>query len=100
MLLSWYLFLFFDGVIWYILVLDWVVVGDFYFEWVICIDCLIVIMLIVVNLVLVLVYIYLMGYMVYDDNFGYYEYYKVWFFVYLLFFIFVMLMLVMVDNLL
>ena len=46
-LLSWYLFLSFDGVTRHTPVLDWVVTGDFHSEWAIRIDRLTVIMLIV-----------------------------------------------------
>ncbi|SMO33407.1 NADH-quinone oxidoreductase subunit L [Paracoccus laeviglucosivorans] len=99
-LLSWYLFLSFDGVTRHIPVLDWVVVGDFHSEWAIRIDRLTVIMLIVVNSVSALVHTYSLGYMAHDDNFGHHEHYKARFFAYLSFFTFAMLMLVTADNLL
>ncbi len=99
-LLSWYLFLSFDGVTRHIPVLDWVVSGDFHSEWAIRIDRLTVIMLIVVTTVSALVHTYSLGYMAHDDNFGHHEHYKARFFAYLSFFTFAMLMLVTADNLL
>ena len=99
-LLSWYLFLSFDGVTRHIPVLDWVVAGDFHTEWAIRIDRLTVIMLIVVNSVSALVHTYSLGYMAHDANFGHHEHYKARFFAYLSFFTFAMLMLVTADNLL
>lgn len=96
-LLSWVMFLSFDGYVYIVDLLKWIELGLFEIFWVIWIDCLMLIMLIVVNLVLLFVYLYLFGYMVYDENFFDINY-KVCFFVYLLFFIFVMLMLVILDN--
>ena len=99
-LLSWYLFLGFDGVTRHIPVLDWVVVGDFHAEWGIRLDRLTAIMLIVVTSVSALVHMYSMGYMAHDDNWTHHEHYKARFFAYLSFFTFAMLMLVTADNLL
>ncbi|QEU08274.1 NADH-quinone oxidoreductase subunit L [Paracoccus yeei] len=99
-LLSWYLFLSFDGVTRHIPVLDWVVTGDFHSEWAIRIDRLTVIMLIVVTTVSALVHTYSLGYMAHDENFGHHAHYKARFFAYLSFFTFAMLMLVTADNLL
>ncbi|MFT4013469.1 MAG: NADH-quinone oxidoreductase subunit L [Paracoccus sp. (in: a-proteobacteria)] len=99
-LLSWVLFLTFDGVTRHIPILDWVVVGDFHSEWAIRIDRLTVIMLVVVNSVSALVHTYSMGYMAHDDHFGHHAHYKARFFAYLSFFTFAMLMLVTADNLL
>ena len=99
-LLSWYLFLSFDGVTRHIPVLDWISVGDFHSEWSIRIDRLTVIMLIVVTTVSALVHTYSMGYMAHDENFGHHAHYKARFFAYLSFFTFAMLMLVTADNLL
>lgn len=99
-LLSWYLFLSFDGVTRHIPVLDWISTGDFHSEWAIRIDRLTVIMLIVVTTVSALVHTYSMGYMAHDENFGHHAHYKARFFAYLSFFTFAMLMLVTADNLL
>ncbi|KGJ04621.1 NADH dehydrogenase subunit L [Paracoccus halophilus] len=99
-LLSWILFLTFDGEIRQIPVMDWIVAGDFQAEWSIRIDRLTAIMLIVVNTVSALVHMYSLGYMAHDDNFTHDEHYKARFFAYLSFFTFAMLMLVTADNLL
>ncbi len=99
-LLSWYLFLGFDGVTRHIPVLDWVVTGDFHASWGIRLDRLTAIMLIVVTTVSALVHMYSMGYMAHDDNWTHDEHYKARFFAYLSFFTFAMLMLVTADNLL
>lgn len=99
-LLSWIVFLSFDGQTQHIPVLDWVVSGDFTSEWAIRLDRLTAIMLIVVNSVSALVHLYSMGYMAHDDNWTHHEHYKARFFAYLSFFTFAMLMLVTADNLL
>ncbi|MTH76250.1 NADH-quinone oxidoreductase subunit L [Paracoccus aestuariivivens] len=100
-LISWYLFLSFDGVTRHIPVLDWVVSGDFVTEWAIRLDRMTAIMLIVVTTVSALVHLYSMGYMAHDDNWDHHhEHYKARFFAYLSFFTFAMLMLVTADNLL
>ena len=96
-LLSWYLFLSFDGVTRHIPVLDWVVTGDFHSEWAIRIDRLTVIMLIVVTTVSALVHTYSLGYMAHDENFGHHAHYKARFFAYLSFFTFAMLMLSLIH---
>ncbi|MFG6079440.1 NADH-quinone oxidoreductase subunit L [Paracoccus litorisediminis] len=100
-LLSWVLFLGFDGVPRHIPVMDWVVSGDFVTEWSIRLDRLTAIMLIVVTTVSALVHMYSLGYMAHDDNWDHHhEHYKARFFAYLSFFTFAMLMLVTADNLL
>ncbi|MFV0409142.1 MAG: NADH-quinone oxidoreductase subunit L [Paracoccus sp. (in: a-proteobacteria)] len=98
--LSWTVFLTFDGVTQHIPVLDWVVVGDFSSAWAIRLDRLTAIMLIVVTTVSALVHLYSIGYMAHDDNWTHDEHYKARFFAYLSFFTFAMLMLVTADNLL
>ncbi|NHF74175.1 NADH-quinone oxidoreductase subunit L [Paracoccus xiamenensis] len=99
-LLSWIVFLGFDGVTQHIPVLDWVVAGDFVSQWAIRLDRLTAIMLIVVTTVSALVHLYSIGYMAHDDNWDHSEHYKARFFAYLSFFTFAMLMLVTADNLL
>ena len=99
-LLSWVVFLGFDGEPRHIPVLDWVVSGDFVSQWAIRLDRLTAIMLIVVTTVSALVHLYSMGYMAHDANFTEKENYKARFFAYLSFFTFAMLMLVTADNLL
>jgi len=99
-LLSWILFLGFDGVPRHIPVMDWVVAGDFVSEWSIRLDRLTAIMLIVVTTVSALVHLYSVGYMAHDENWEHGEHYKARFFAYLSFFTFAMLMLVTADNLL
>ena len=99
-ILSWVIFLNFDGTTRHIPVLDWIVSGDLHTEWAIRLDRLTAIMLIVVNTVSALVHMYSMGYMAHDDNFTHDEHYKARFFAYLSFFTFSMLMLVTADNLL
>ncbi|WBU53677.1 NADH-quinone oxidoreductase subunit L [Paracoccus sp. SCSIO 75233] len=99
-LLSWIVFLGFDGQTQHIPVMDWVVSGDFTSAWAIRLDRLTAIMLIVVTTVSALVHLYSMGYMAHDENFTEKENYKARFFAYLSFFTFAMLMLVTADNLL
>ncbi|SDD22193.1 NADH-quinone oxidoreductase subunit L [Paracoccus isoporae] len=99
-LLSWIVFLSFDGEPRHIPVLDWIVSGDFVSQWAIRLDRLTAIMLIVVTTVSALVHLYSMGYMAHDENFTETENYKARFFAYLSFFTFAMLMLVTADNLL
>ncbi|ARJ68488.1 NADH-quinone oxidoreductase subunit L [Paracoccus contaminans] len=98
--MSWILFLGFDGTTRHIPVMDWVVTGDFRAEWAIRLDRLTAIMLIVVTSVSALVHLYSMGYMAHDDNWAEDEPYRARFFAYLSFFTFAMLMLVTADNLL
>ncbi|WP_312530856.1 NADH-quinone oxidoreductase subunit L [Paracoccus sp. (in: a-proteobacteria)] len=99
-LLSWVLFLGFDGATRHLPIFDWIVTGDFVSEWSIRLDRLTAIMLIVVTSVSALVHMYSMGYMAHDDNWTHDEHYKARFFAYLSFFTFAMLMLVTADNLL
>ncbi|MCQ0969811.1 NADH-quinone oxidoreductase subunit L [Paracoccus sp. TK19116] len=99
-LLSWIVFLTFDGETRLIPLFDWIVSGDFVSEWAIRLDRLTAIMLIVVTTVSALVHLYSMGYMAHDDNWTHHEHYKARFFAYLSFFTFAMLMLVTADNLL
>ncbi|MDF3607369.1 NADH-quinone oxidoreductase subunit L [Paracoccus sp. DMF-8] len=99
-ILSWVIFLSFDGVPRTVPVLDWIVTGDFVSQWAIRLDRLTAIMLIVVTTVSALVHMYSMGYMAHDDNWTHDEHYKARFFAYLSFFTFTMLMLVTADNLL
>ncbi|MFD1883879.1 NADH-quinone oxidoreductase subunit L [Paracoccus pacificus] len=99
-LLSWVVFLTFDGETRHVQLLDWVISGDFRAEWGIRLDRLTAIMLIVVTTVSALVHMYSLGYMAHDDNWTATEHYKARFFAYLSFFTFAMLMLVTADNLL
>lgn len=99
-IMSWMVFLGFDGTPRHIPLMDWVVTGDFRAEWAIRLDRLTAIMLIVVTSVSALVHLYSMGYMAHDDNWTEDEPYKARFFAYLSFFTFAMLMLVTADNLL
>ena len=99
-ILSWVVFLGFDGVPRYIHLMDWIVSGDFQVAWGIRIDRLTAIMLVVVNSVSALVHLYSTAYMAHDENFLPDGHYKARFFAYLSLFTFTMLMLVTADNLL
>ncbi|WP_238367095.1 NADH-quinone oxidoreductase subunit L [Mesobacterium pallidum] len=98
-LLSWIVFLSFDGETQHINILRWIESGTLQTNWGIRLDRLTAIMLIVVTTVSALVHLYSMGYMAHDDNFGHHESYRPRFFAYLSFFTFAMLMLVTSDNL-
>jgi NADH-quinone oxidoreductase subunit L len=98
-LLSWIIFLTFDGTTQQIVIMRWFDVGSFGAEWAIRLDRLTAIMLVVVNTVSALVHLYSFGYMAHDDNWKHEEHYKARFFAYLSFFTFAMLMLVTADNL-
>ena len=98
-LLSWIIFLSFDGVTQHIPVMRFIESGTLSTDWSIRLDRLTAIMLIVVTTVSALVHLYSMGYMAHDDNFGEKESYRPRFFAYLSFFTFAMLMLVTSDNL-
>jgi NADH-quinone oxidoreductase subunit L len=98
-ILSWVLFLTFDGVTQSIPVLRFIESGDLFTEWGIRIDRLSVIMLVVVNSVSALVHLYSFGYMAHDDNWTHDESYRARFFAYLSFFTFTMLSLITSDNL-
>ena len=98
-LLSWIVFLSFNGETQHIHLLDWIQSGSLSTEWSIRLDRLTAIMLIVVTSVSSLVHLYSFGYMDHDPQWGEGETYKPRFFAYLSFFTFAMLMLVTSDNL-
>ncbi len=98
-LLSWIVFLSFDGEMERIQVLRFIESGSLSTDWAIRLDRLTAIMLIVVTTVSALVHLYSWGYMAHDDNFKHGESYRPRFFAYLSFFTFAMLMLVTSDNL-
>lgn len=100
-ILSWVVFLGFDGETRLIEIMTWIQSGTLDTSWSIRLDRLTAIMLIVVTSVSSLVHLYSFGYMAHDENFddakG--ESYRARFFAYLSFFTFTMLMLVTSDNL-
>jgi NADH-quinone oxidoreductase subunit L len=98
-ILSWVIFLSFDGVTQHITVLRFIESGSLFTEWGIRLDRMTAIMLVVVNSVSALVHLYSFGYMAHDDNWGHDESYRARFFAYLSFFTFTMLALVTSDNL-
>ncbi|MGJ5618647.1 NADH-quinone oxidoreductase subunit L [Sulfitobacter sp. MF3-043] len=98
-LLSWLVFLTFDGPTEHIQILRFIESGTLSTDWAIRMDRLTAIMLIVVTTVSSLVHLYSFGYMSHDVNFNEDESYKPRFFAYLSFFTFAMLMLVTSDNL-
>src|SRR6056297_1078269 len=98
-LLSWIVFLTFDGTTEHVEILRWIQSGTLDTSWGIRMDRLTTIMLIVITTVSALVHLYSFGYMAHDDNFREGEAYKARFFAYLSFFTFAMLMLVTADNL-
>ena len=98
-ILSWAVFLTFDGPTEHIQILRFIESGTLSTDWSIRLDRLTAIMLIVVTTVSALVHLYSFGYMAHDENFGEGENYKARFFAYLSFFTFAMLMLVTADNL-
>ncbi|NBD28604.1 MAG: NADH-quinone oxidoreductase subunit L [Alphaproteobacteria bacterium] len=98
-LLSWIVFLTFDGTTQSIEILRWIQSGTLDTSWGIRMDRLTTIMLIVITTVSALVHLYSFGYMAHDENFKEGEHYKARFFAYLSFFTFAMLMLVTADNL-
>ncbi|MGP3723259.1 NADH-quinone oxidoreductase subunit L [Cereibacter sphaeroides] len=98
-LLSWIIFLGFDGEMYQVVLLRWIESGSLSTEWAIRVDRLTAIMLVVVNTVSALVHLYSFGYMAHDDNWNHHEHYKARFFAYLSFFTFAMLTLVTSDNL-
>jgi NADH-quinone oxidoreductase subunit L len=97
--LSWYIFLTFDGTTQHITLLRWIESGSLSTDWGIRLDRLTAIMLVVVNTVSALVHLYSFGYMAHDENWGHSESYRARFFAYLSFFTFSMLMLITSDNL-
>ncbi len=99
-LLSWVVFLGFDGETTTRSLFTWIESGTLFTDWAIRIDRLTAIMLIVITSVSALVHLYSFGYMAHDDNFKDGESYRPRFFAYLSFFTFAMLMLVTADNLL
>ncbi|MGJ8545121.1 MAG: NADH-quinone oxidoreductase subunit L [Sulfitobacter sp.] len=98
-LLSWIVFLGFDGETQHIQILRWIESGTLSTDWSIRLDRLTAIMLIVITTVSSLVHLYSFGYMAHDENFREDESYRPRFFAYLSFFTFAMLMLVTSDNL-
>ncbi|WP_127104057.1 NADH-quinone oxidoreductase subunit L [Pararhodobacter zhoushanensis] len=98
-LLSWILFLSFDGHDTSIQVLRFIDSGSLVGGWGIRLDRLTTVMLIVVTTVSALVHLYSFGYMAHDENWTHDESYRARFFAYLSLFTFAMLMLVTADNL-
>ncbi|WP_299653934.1 NADH-quinone oxidoreductase subunit L [uncultured Tateyamaria sp.] len=98
-ILSWVVFLTFDGTTESIQILRWIESGSLSTDWAIRLDRLTAIMLIVITTVSSLVHLYSFGYMDHDPQWKEGESYKPRFFAYLSFFTFAMLMLVTADNL-
>ena len=98
-ILSWVVFLGFDGELRQVQILRWIESGSLSADWAIRLDRLTAIMLIVITTVSALVHLYSFGYMAHDENFRPGESYRPRFFAYLSFFTFAMLMLVTADNL-
>jgi NADH-quinone oxidoreductase subunit L len=98
-LLSWVVFLTFDGQVQHVTLFRWIESGELTTTWGIRLDRLTAIMFIVINTVSALVHLYSFGYMAHDENFSDAEPYRARFFAYLSFFTFSMLMLVTSDNL-
>ncbi|WOI33663.1 NADH-quinone oxidoreductase subunit L [Tritonibacter scottomollicae] len=98
-LLSWVVFLSFDGETRIIEIFRWIESGSLSTSWAIRLDRLTAIMLIVISTVSALVHLYSFGYMDHDPQFKEGESYKPRFFAYLSFFTFAMLMLVTSNNL-
>ena len=98
-ILSWYIFLTFQGDTQHITVLRFIESGTLSTEWGIRLDRMTAIMLVVVNSVSALVHLYSQGYMAHDDNWAPTESYRPRFFAYLSFFTFAMLALITSDNL-
>ena len=98
-ILSWVVFLTFDGPTEHIQILRFIESGSLSTDWSIRLDRMTAIMLVVVTSVSSLVHLYSFGYMAHDENFGEGENYRARFFAYLSFFTFAMLMLVTSDNL-
>ncbi len=98
-LLSWVVFLTFDGETQHIQILRYIESGTLSTDWGIRLDRLTAIMLIVVTTVSSLVHLYSMGYMEDDPQWDEGQNYKARFFAYLSFFTFAMLALVTADNL-
>ncbi len=98
-ILSWVVFLTFDGVTETVPIFKFIESGTLSTDWSIRLDRLTAIMLIVITTVSSLVHLYSFGYMAHDEHFGDGVSYKPRFFAYLSFFTFAMLMLVTSDNL-
>ena len=98
-LLSWIIFLGFDGVTEQIQIMRFIESGSLATDWSIRLDRLTAIMLVVITTVSSLVHLYSFGYMDNDPQWKEGESYKPRFFAYLSFFTFAMLMLVTSDNL-
>ncbi len=98
-LLSWIVFLSFDGATEQIQILRFIESGSLSTDWSIRLDRLTATMLIVITTVSSLVHLYSFGYMENDPQWREGESYKPRFFAYLSFFTFAMLMLVTSDNL-
>ncbi len=98
-LLSWIVFLTFDGVTEQVQILRFIESGSLATDWSIRLDRLTTIMLIVITTVSSLVHLYSFGYMDKDPQWHEDETYKPRFFAYLSFFTFAMLTLVTADNL-
>ena len=98
-LLSWIVFLTFNGETQSITILRWIESGSLTADWAVRLDRLTAIMLIVITTVSALVHLYSFGYMAHDENFPEGEPYRARFFAYLSLFTFAMLMLVTADNL-
>ncbi|MFD2738607.1 NADH-quinone oxidoreductase subunit L [Sulfitobacter aestuarii] len=98
-LLSWVVFLGFDGHLAQVQILRFIESGTLSTDWAVRLDRLTAIMLIVITTVSSLVHLYSFGYMAHDDNFRDGESYRPRFFAYLSFFTFAMLALVTADNL-
>ncbi len=98
-LLSWIVFLTYDGVAQSIQILRFIDSGTLVGDWAFRLDRLTTVMLIVVTTVSALVHLYSFGYMAHDDNWAEGESYRARFFAYLSLFTFAMLMLVTADNL-
>ncbi len=99
-LLSWIVFLGFDGETQRTVIMRFVDSGSLSTDWMIRLDRLTAIMLVVVTTVSALVHLYSFGYMADDGHFREGESYRPRFFAYLSFFTFAMLALVTSDNLL
>ncbi|WP_187428657.1 NADH-quinone oxidoreductase subunit L [Roseobacter fucihabitans] len=98
-ILSWVVFLSFDGTTEQIQILRFIESGTLSTDWAIRMDRLTAIMLVVITTVSSLVHLYSFGYMDKDPQWKEGETYKPRFFAYLSFFTFAMLMLVTADNL-
>ena len=97
--LSWYVFLTFEGPTQHVTLMRWIESGALSADWGIRLDRLTAIMLVVVTTVSALVHLYSFGYMQHDENWGHDEPYRARFFAYLSFFTFAMLALITSDNL-